>query len=85
MSAYEAGRKTPSAETFVRLLAACGVQLDVHPARVPVRSLPLKERERRGQILEQVIALAEALPARHAREIKMAPLRELIGRTPSLT
>lgn len=79
VSAYEAGRKTPSAQTFARLLAASGARLDVRPARAPVRSLPRSERERRGEILAQVIELAEALPARHARQIKMAPLRELVA------
>lgn len=80
VSAYESGRKTPSASTFMRLLAACGVRLDVRPARSPVRSLPLRERERRGAILAQVIELAEALPARHAQQLKMPPLRDLVAR-----
>lgn len=82
VSAYEAGRKTPSAETFARLLAASGSRLDVRAARSPVRALTRRERERRGQILAQVIELAEALPARHARELKMPPLRDLIGGPP---
>lgn len=79
VSAYEAGRKTPSAETFARLLAASGARLEVHPARSAVRSLSLSERERRGQILAQVIELAEALPARHARQLKLPPLRDIVG------
>lgn len=79
VSAYEAGRKTPSAETFARLLAASGARLDVRPARAPVRSLTIAERERRGRILADVIELAEALPARHSPQLKMPPLRELIA------
>ena len=79
VSAYEADRKTPSADTFSRLLAASGVRLDVRPARSPVRSPSLRERERRGHILAQVIELAEALPARHARQLKLPPLRDLVG------
>ncbi len=79
VSAYEAGRKTPSAETFSRLLAASGARLDVRPARAPVRSLTIAERERRGRILAQVIELAEALPARHSRQLNVPPLRELIN------
>lgn len=79
ISAYEAGRKTPSAETFSKLLAASGARLAVRPARAAVRSLTLNERERRGRILAQVIELAEALPARHSRQLKLPPLRDLTG------
>jgi transcriptional regulator with XRE-family HTH domain len=79
VSAYESGRKTPSADTFARLLAASGARLDVRPARAPVRSPSLSERERRGRILAQVIELAEALPARHSRQLKAPPLRDLVG------
>jgi transcriptional regulator with XRE-family HTH domain len=78
VSAYEAGRKTPSAETFARLLAACGARLAVHQARSAVRSPPLRERERRGQILAEVIELAEVLPARHSRQLRLPPLRDLV-------
>lgn len=78
VSAYEAGRKTPSAETFARLLAASGARLDVRPARSPVRSSTWSERERRGRILAQVIELAEALPARHSPQLKVPPLRDLV-------
>lgn len=74
ISAYEAGRKQPSALTFVRLLAAAGTRLEAVPAE-PVRTASLAERERRGRILEQVIELAEALPARHAERLPYPPLR----------
>lgn len=83
VSAYEAGHKMPSTETFARLLGASGARLDVRPARHPVRSPSIRERERRGRILAQVIELAEALPARHAREMKMPPLRDLVGGPPA--
>lgn len=79
VSAYEAGRKTPSAVTFTRLLAASGARLDIRAARSPVRSPSLAERERRGRILVQVIELAEALPARHARQLRTPPLRDLVA------
>lgn len=80
VSAYEAGRKVPSADTFVRLLAAAGRRIEVvegEPVRTPSRA----ERAARGAILEQVIELAEALPARHAAELRYPRLRDLV-RTP---
>jgi len=83
VSAYESGRKTPSADTLSRLLAASGARLEVRPARASVRSVSAEERERRGRILADVIELAEALPARHARELRMPPLRDLIARRPA--
>jgi transcriptional regulator with XRE-family HTH domain len=70
ISAYESGRKQPAAATFVRLLAAAGTQLAIDPEpRVPVRTASRAERERRGDILAQVIELAEALPFRPSREL----------------
>jgi transcriptional regulator with XRE-family HTH domain len=36
VSAYERGRKTPSVETLVRLLAATGTRLTAMPASAPV-------------------------------------------------
>jgi uncharacterized protein len=80
ISAYEAGRKVPSADTFVRLLAAAGARLAVIEGE-PVRTPSLAERRSRGQILEQVIELAEALPARHAPELRYPRVRDLV-RTP---
>ncbi len=81
ISAYEAGRKVPSADTFVRLLAAAGARLEI-VEREPVRSASLAERTNRGQILEQVIELAEALPARHAPELRYPRLRDLVRPAP---
>lgn len=77
ISAYEAGRKVPSADTFVRLLAAAGARLEVVEGE-PVRSPSRAARAQRGQILEQVIELAEALPARHSPELRYPPLRDLV-------
>lgn len=78
ISAYESGRKHPTAATFVRLLAAAGTRLEPVHAE-PVRAPSLAERTRRGRILEQVIELAEALPARHSRELPYPPLRDVLG------
>ncbi|MBO9534099.1 MAG: helix-turn-helix transcriptional regulator [Solirubrobacteraceae bacterium] len=77
ISAYESGRKQPSAEVFLRLLAAAGTRLapvESEPVRAPSRA----ERARRGRILEQVIELAEALPARHAPVLPYPSLRTLV-------
>jgi transcriptional regulator with XRE-family HTH domain len=70
VSAYESGRKRPSVETLVRLLAALGARIVVEHAGLP-RSLPTREQQRRaGRILEEVLELAEALPTRHERELR---------------
>lgn len=60
ISAYESGRKAPSAPTLDRLLAACGAELRV------VRPGP----ELAGRRLVEVLELAEALPHRPARELR---------------
>jgi transcriptional regulator with XRE-family HTH domain len=79
VSAYESGRKQPSAQTFVRLLAATGTRLAVSETpSEPVRTLSRAERRSRGQILEQVIELAEALPARPSRDLRYPRIRDLI-------
>lgn len=66
LCAYERGRKSPSAATLERILAAAGRRLATEP-RSPVRSPGAAALERSGRTLEQVIALAEKLPANHHR------------------
>ena len=68
VSAYESGRKVPSVETLTRLLAATGCRLAVEAgaAREPSR----QEHERTARALADVLALAEALPRRHRRELR---------------
>lgn len=84
ISAYESARKQPSAATFLRLLAATGTRLMVDEMPVePVRTLSRAERSRRGLILEQVIELAEALPARHTADLRYPPLKERIRTGPA--
>ena len=76
ISAYENGRKQPSVETLARLLAATGVRLTVEHGRQPV--LPPVPRRRtpvRARTLADVIALAEALPTRHERDLRYPRLR----------
>jgi transcriptional regulator with XRE-family HTH domain len=68
ISAYESGAKQPSVDTLSRLLAATGLRLAVEPGSV--RDPSRAELERAGRHLAQVIALAEALPARRAPTLR---------------
>ncbi len=70
MSAYENGVKQPSVATFSRLLAAAGARLAVEEARAPIHEPLPAELQRSGQTLAEVIALAEALPVRHAPALR---------------
>ena len=70
ISAYESGAKQPSVATFSRLLAAAGARLAVEAGGAPRVEPSRAELERSGRTLAQVIALAEALPARHQRELR---------------
>lgn len=74
ISAYERGRKQPSIATLDRLLAATGARLAVVPAprRAVVPSAAQLARAGRG--LEEVLALAEALPVRHRAELRFPRL-----------
>lgn len=77
LSAYERQHKDPSAATLFRILAAAGVRLLPTPG--PVVVSPSREVLReRGLILESVLELAEALPARHAPTIRTPPIATLI-------
>jgi transcriptional regulator with XRE-family HTH domain len=70
ISAYESGSKQPSVATFSRLLAAAGARLTVEEARRPVTEPSAAELARAGETLNDVITLAEALPARRARKLR---------------
>jgi transcriptional regulator with XRE-family HTH domain len=59
IAAYEAGRVTPRADTFVRLLAACDVRLEIHRAPPRVRRDP--RRGRPDEEFLQVLTLVEAV------------------------
>lgn len=76
ISAYEAGRKVPSAETWLRLLDACGYGVD----------LTLRPRVReanglaRGDELLAVLELAEQFPARPGKTLRFPPMARLANR-----
>lgn len=59
LAAYESGHKAPSATTLDRILAACGYELQATPLLGP-------DLHGRGAELEEVLALADEFPARHA-------------------
>lgn len=65
--AYARGRVSPTAHTVERVVHAGG--FEVEP--VLVRRLP--DAARRGEELEQVLALAEQFPARHS-PVLLAPV-----------
>jgi len=66
LSAYEHGRKKPSAETLSRILAAAGVRLATEPASRPVLTPGPGRLEKLADTLGQVIELAAELPTRHS-------------------
>lgn len=69
ISAYEAGRKQPSVATLSRLLAVAGARLTVEHS-APLAVEPSAGRHaRNARTLLAVLALAEALPTRHEREL----------------
>jgi transcriptional regulator with XRE-family HTH domain len=74
ISAYEHGRKTPSVETLGRLLAATGTRLTAAPASTPVVRPTKAQLARAGRTLVDVMLLAEALPTRHAPDLRFPPL-----------
>jgi transcriptional regulator with XRE-family HTH domain len=77
VSAYEHGRKAPSVETLARLLAATGTRLTAAPASTAVVRPTKAQLARAGRGLVDVMLLAQALPTRHAPEIRFAPLASL--------
>jgi transcriptional regulator with XRE-family HTH domain len=78
LSAYERGRKDPSASTAARILAAAGSRLARVPASRVVWMPSSAELERRGHILAQVIDLAERLPSNPQRPLRYPSLRRLV-------
>ncbi len=74
ISAYEHGRKAPSIETLSRLLAAAGARLTTAPAAAPVVRPSKAQLASAGRTLVDVMLLAEALPTRHAPDLRFPPL-----------
>lgn len=73
LSAYENGHRQPSVAALARIAAAAGMQLDL-------TALPgAAADEHAGQILAQVLELAEALPYRPRDELAYPPLIQLLS------
>lgn len=70
LSAYENGRRQPGADTLLRLLAATGSSLLVRSTVTASRSSAAG--------LEQVCALAMALPRRDPGPLAFPPFRTLV-------
>lgn len=70
LSAYETGRKQPTLATLDRLLAATGTRLTVRPAPAAVVTPSEAALARAARGLAQVLALAEAMPVRHASVLR---------------
>jgi transcriptional regulator with XRE-family HTH domain len=66
ISAYEAGRKEPSFGTLVRLVEAAGSRLALDPGST---RLDPGDDAQVGRVLEDVVSLAEALPAKHEAQL----------------
>jgi len=66
IAAYEQGRKAPGIDVYIRLLNACGADLNL----VNSPRLHFPEARERGKELEEVLNLAEQFPARHKSHIQ---------------
>jgi transcriptional regulator with XRE-family HTH domain len=75
VNVYRRGHREPGAATLARLAAAGGLRLQVESRKPPV------DAERAGQILVQVLELAEALPFRPRAEMGYPPLKEKLAGT----
>jgi transcriptional regulator with XRE-family HTH domain len=62
ISLYETGRREPGADVFLALVHATGHTLDPRPIRRP---MPGKQV---GELLPQLLDLADAIPRRHPPE-----------------
>jgi transcriptional regulator with XRE-family HTH domain len=69
LAAYEAGRKVPNLATWERILLAAGWEPEVRCRATPDATAA----ERRGEELEEVLALAGHFPARHDKLLR-API-----------
>ena len=67
LSAYEQGRKTPSAAVFLRILEACGNMVDIklEPRIREFNGIP------RAEELAAVLALAAQFPAKTERHLNL--------------
>jgi len=74
VNAYLRGNREPGADNLARLAAAGGLQLQLQPHEPPV------DPERAGEILVDVLELAEALPFRPRAELGYPRLKEKLAK-----
>jgi transcriptional regulator with XRE-family HTH domain len=72
ISAYENGRRVPGGDALIRLIEACGGSLDVTTSVDRGRNAAAQ--------LEQVAALAMALPRREPGQLEYPSFRQLTAR-----
>lgn len=68
MNVYLHGKREPGTDTLLRIAAAGGFSLELAERKPPV------DPKRAGEILVQVLDLAEALPFRPRAEMEQPPL-----------
>jgi transcriptional regulator with XRE-family HTH domain len=73
LNAYLKGHREPGGDALLRIAAAGGVELGVKKRKPPV------DPERAGEILIQVLGLAEALPYRPRAEMAYPPLKDRLS------
>ncbi|HUB37145.1 MAG TPA: helix-turn-helix transcriptional regulator [Solirubrobacteraceae bacterium] len=71
LSAYEHGRRQPSAAALARIARAAELELTVAPLSNRV------DLERSGRTLKDVLDLADAMPKRRRGELTYPPLKRL--------
>ena len=77
LNAYLKGHREPGGDTLLRIAAAGGVELEAKKREARVNP------ERAGEILIQVLGLAEALPYRTRAEMAYPPLKDRLAEVAS--
>lgn len=71
LSAYEHGRRQPSVSALARIARAAGLELEISSLT------DAQAIERSGQILPQVLDLADRMPSKQHSELRYPPLIQL--------
>jgi len=71
LSAYEHGHRQPSVSALARIARAAGLELEISPLA------DADALERSGEVLIQVLELADRMPSKHRGELTYPPLIRL--------
>jgi transcriptional regulator with XRE-family HTH domain len=71
LSAYEHGHRQPSVSALARIARAAGLELEISPLA------DADALERSGEVLIQVLELADRMPSKQRRELTYPPLIRL--------